>query len=359
VEYRIPQGLSALGSKQNRRLFEGVDFSKLMESAANFNPAHEKDPMQGYNIKVVANRTGLSQHVIRVWERRYGAVTPRRTETNRRIYSERDIEKLKLLQQATAAGHQIGRIAQHSVDELQRIVAQDVGTANTGELSHADQIRIPPVAPATHLETCLQAVEGFDTPALEKALMHASVVLSLPDLLEKVVGPLMEKVGEFWQEGSLRVAHEHAVSSVVRTFLGNLRFSKPATEYAPAAIVATPAGQLHAIGALMAAVTAAAEGWQVIYLGPNLPAQEIALAATSKNAKAILLSIVYPQDDPFLGDELGRLRTMLPDQSAILAGGRAARAYTVALQTSQAIILDDLKSLRRQLAKLRGASVLS
>jgi methanogenic corrinoid protein MtbC1 len=206
---------------------------------------------------------------------------------------------------------------------------------------------------AAHLEACLQAIENFDTFALQKALMQASVALSLPDLIDKVVAPLMEKVGEFWQSGAFRVAHEHAVSGVVRTFLGNLRFSKPAAEYAPTAIVATPAGQLHEIGALMAAVTAASEGWQVIYLGPNLPAQEIALAATKKDAKAVLLSLVYPQDDPFLGDELARLHSLLKAGTAVIVGGRAARAYAQPLQANQAIIVEDLQSLRRELQAVR------
>ena len=60
---------------------------------------------RGHSIKIVAQRTGLSSHVIRVWERRYDAVSPRRTETNRRLYSDGDIERLKLLGEATEIGH--------------------------------------------------------------------------------------------------------------------------------------------------------------------------------------------------------------------------------------------------------------
>ena len=62
-------------------------------------------------IKVVAKKTGLSPHLIRVWERRYGAVTPERSDTQRRMYSEREIERLKVLQMLTEAGHSIGNIA--------------------------------------------------------------------------------------------------------------------------------------------------------------------------------------------------------------------------------------------------------
>ncbi|HSH37156.1 MAG TPA: MerR family transcriptional regulator, partial [Chthoniobacterales bacterium] len=65
-------------------------------------------------IKLVARQTGLSVHTIRVWEKRHGAVRPVRAANNRRLYSEQDIERLKLLRQATIAGHTIGQIAQSS-----------------------------------------------------------------------------------------------------------------------------------------------------------------------------------------------------------------------------------------------------
>lgn len=82
--------------------------------------------------------------------------------------------------------------------------------------------------------------------------------------------------------------------------------------------------------------------------------QENTLTATPKAAKVILVSIVYPQDDPFWRDELARLRTMLKNGVAIIAGGRAACSYAEVLQSSQSIILEDLKSLRRQFETLRG-----
>ena len=67
-----------------------------------------------YSIKVVARRTGLSPHVIRAWERRYGAVEPERSATGRRLYSDTEIERLQALERATRAGHSIGQIAQLS-----------------------------------------------------------------------------------------------------------------------------------------------------------------------------------------------------------------------------------------------------
>ena len=76
-------------------------------------------------IRVVARRTGLTPHVIRAWEKRYGAVTPHRTETNRRLYSQEDVERLTLLRRSTLLGRSIGQIAKMSTEELRRLVGED------------------------------------------------------------------------------------------------------------------------------------------------------------------------------------------------------------------------------------------
>src|SRR4028119_341939 len=86
---------------------------------------------QGYSMKVVARRTGLSPHVIRVWERRYGAVIPGRTQTGHRAYTDADIERLQLLRDATQAGHSISRITHLPNDELRKLAAEeDLGIGN-------------------------------------------------------------------------------------------------------------------------------------------------------------------------------------------------------------------------------------
>ena len=70
---------------------------------------------------MVARRTGLSAHVIRIWEKRYGAVKPERTPTNRRVYSEDQIERLDLLCRVTQAGHSIGHVAKLPTESLRKL----------------------------------------------------------------------------------------------------------------------------------------------------------------------------------------------------------------------------------------------
>ena len=115
----------------------------------------------------------------------------------------------------------------------------------------------------------------------------------------------------------------------------------------------TPARQLHELGALIAAASAAADGWQVTYLGADLPAEEIAAAAAQIGAKAVVLGIVYPPDDALLPDEIRLLRRRLPRTTELIVGGRAAAAYSDALEETGARRVESLRELREELDLLR------
>jgi MerR family transcriptional regulator, light-induced transcriptional regulator len=313
----------------------------------------QMETMNGFPIKVAARRTGLSTHVIRVWERRYGAVTPVRTDTNRRLYSEADIERLRLLQRATAGGHSIGQIAQLPVEELERLVVSD-GVPDGPERAPRPRPELH-VTPAALLEACLDATRQLDAASLDRHLARAEISLSLPELLDDLIVPFMEEIGCEWREGSMRVANEHMASATIRSFLGGLYRSYQIDETAPEIIVTTPPGQNHEFGALLVAVVVAAEGWRVVYLGPNLPVEEAVGAAQAVNARAVALSMLYPSDDPKLAQELAKLGRIVPEGCAVIAGGKAAAGYKNALDRIGAITNTNLRDLRDSLAKLRSA----
>ncbi len=310
----------------------------------------------GHPIKVVVRRTGLSAHVIRVWEKRYQAVVPARTATNRRLYSDEDIARLQWLQQAVQAGQSIGRIAHLSTPELMKLVRAEQAAAplaqrptdREGEEKNSGEF----------LARALVAVQKLDAVSLENQLVRASIALSQRHLIEEVVQPLMVRIGQMWHEGTLWVADEHMASAVVRSFVGNLRASFQVSESAPHVVATTPAGQLHELGALLATVVATSEGWNATFLGSNLPAEEIAGAAAKKGAKAVLLSIIYPSDDPHLGGELLKLRRLVGDDMTLLAGGQAAPHYQRFLKRAGAVTLANLNDLRDSLSLLRQQTVL-
>jgi methanogenic corrinoid protein MtbC1 len=287
-----------------------------------------------------------------MWEKRYGAVVPSRTPTRRRLYTDADIHRLLLLRQATLAGHSIGQIAQLPSEQLRALVAADADAPP----APAPSLRAPPDgAPPAHLAACLAAVEQLDAVALETALLRARVAVSHTAFIDTLIIPLMYTIGELWREGTLRVMHEHLASAIVRTLLGSLVTTAGWPPTAPHCIITTPAGQWHEIGALIIASVASTEGWRVTYLGPNLPAEDIAAAAQQHRARAVALSLVYPPDDPHLPQELARLRQYLAPEVAVFVGGRAAAAYGEILQRLGAVLPRDVAEFRTHLEAVRTA----
>ncbi len=310
-----------------------------------------------YSIKIVARRTGLSSHAIRIWEKRYAAVSPERTSTNRRLYSDADIERLLLLHQATLAGHAIGQVARLSTGNLKKLLgAEGAAAARPQKAASLDNDESP--TPAL-FDACLTTVKNLDPEALKSALANAEIVLSKPMLIEKLIVPLMHTIGDLWRDGVLRVNHEHMASAVVRSFLGNIRVAYETSPTAPGIVITTPVGQLHELGALMAAATASSEGWRVTYLGPNLPAEEIVAAVRQNKAKAIGLSIIYPGDDARMSDEMQKLRRGVSDDVVIMVGGRAALSYQHIFATAGIVHLDDMLSLSAALESLHVSQSIS
>lgn len=295
-----------------------------------------------YSIQVTAERTGLSAHVIRMWERRYGAVSPQRTESGRRLYSDAEVARLGMLRRLTEEGHSIGHVARLSPEKLEALLASGAAAA------------APAVAAVEEglLKRALEAVRTMDARALEGILEEGELALGAQGVLRRLIAPLAREIGERWREGEITAAHEHFASAVIRLALG--RAAKPfaASPAAPVIIVATPPGQMHELGALMVGASAANLGWRVIYLGASLGAAEIAGAARQQQARAVALSLVYPEDDPALPDELARLRTLLPEMPLVV-GGRAAAAYRDALTLTGARIASDIAELGAILDSLR------
>ncbi|MBC8095853.1 MAG: MerR family transcriptional regulator [Akkermansiaceae bacterium] len=301
-----------------------------------------------HNIKAVARRTGLTLHVIRIWEKRYAAVQPSRTDTNRRLYSEEEIERLTLLRDITRAGHSIGSVARLSTDELRHLGAQAEATENRERRQAVEGSGTIPL-----LDECIRAVKALDSRSLENALKQGSAELGAQGLLQKIIGPLAQTIGDLWREGAITAAHEHFASAVIRIFLGHAAKPFAGAEGAPVLVVATPAGQLHELGALLAAATAANLGWHVTYLGASLPAAEIAGAARQNRARAVALSLVYPEDDSRLEGELTRLRELLSAEVPLIVGGRAMPAYREVLEKIGAQPIKDLAHLCSALDDLR------
>jgi methanogenic corrinoid protein MtbC1 len=264
-------------------------------------------------IRVVAERTGLTPDVLRVWQRRYGVVRPDRSESGQRLYTDEEVERLRLMALAVEGGRSVSQVAALPTESLERLVLEDEEARAAQPGRGAAERGI--------LEDALAAVHGLDGEGLEQTLRRALVVKSVARFLEDIASPLFEEIGHRWGRGELTAAHEHMASAVMRRVLDWVIQACEAGEGAPRMVVGTLSSEQHEIGALFVAATAASEGWSVTYLGANLPAAEIAAAAEQAGASAVAISVVYVEDAKSVGRQMEALRAALPERIDLLAGG--------------------------------------
>ena len=300
-------------------------------------------PERAYTIGHVAERTGLSSSVIRMWESRYAAVSPDRSASGQRRFSEGDVRRLLLLKSLVDAGHRISLIAGLSDDELLESAA----------LQGRPLVPLMGDAATLHPTDAIDALRRLDRERFRSTLDHAVVRLGRVDMMERFLAPMMREIGERCASGDLRMTHEHLATAEVRGFLGNVAGAYPAAPRSPCLVVGTPAWQHHELGALLVAASAQAEGWRVLYLGPNLPAAELASAATQVEAEALALSITYMEDPGQLRAELADLRRLLPDDTELLVGGQGADAAPELVAEAGAVHCSSLAEFRERLARIR------
>jgi MerR family transcriptional regulator, light-induced transcriptional regulator len=290
-------------------------------------------------IGVVAKRTGLTLHVLRAWERRYGVVTPTRTAGGQRLYTDADMARLRLLRLVTEGGRNISQVAGLPDSELERLAAEHVGgTPASAQQLGAEGYRARSIAAASRL----------DGDSVHATLMRAVVSLRPVEFLDEVLMPLLQEVGELWHEGRLSPAQEHVVSMAARRVVSWLLDAYDAPAGAPVVLVTTVAAEQHEFGALMVSVVALDMGWRVSYLGPSLPAVEIAVAALRVGAAVVAVSIVNTDDAAALR-EVTDVRAALPATVQVVVGGAGAATRRALLEGSGAVVITEVEALREWL----------
>jgi len=289
-----------------------------------------------YRVGMVAKMTGLSTHTLRMWEKRYVAVLPKRTEAGGRLYTDADVARLRLLHELVESGHSIGGIAKLSDADLRHMATSFSAPPSQPAVQHLPEVR----------SRVMEAIEQLRIQDAEQMLSRAALSMEPSEFLQMVVAPVLVEIGERWERGELRIAHEHAGSTVMRGLLFSLMRLYPASDSRRRAVVATPAKEDHELGALMVSMLAAMHGWSVLYLGPDLPAEEIAYAVTDTNADLLMLSItnLKPKESQ---REIAAIEAAIPERVRVLVGGRAASA----LPDGRVQILQDLAVVETELSR--------
>lgn len=304
-------------------------------------------PVRTYPIRAVSQLTGISIDLLRVWERRYQAVRPSRSGRGR-VYLDSDVRRLDLLRRLVDAGHAIGTIAGLADRELDSL-------AEAQEAMRLEDGRHPGVAHRpgrTDLSILKNAIENFDGETLDREMARLATLMGPTALVRDVVQPVMCWVGEQWEAGSIGIAQEHIASMSLRNMLGSLVRVYSRSRSGPPVVFATPTGQNHEFGILCAALMAVGGGLTAVYLGTDVPADDIVRTANARRASAVVLGVAVANPEHDAAAAVSAVALGVAEGVEVWVGGCQDGALRERLRGIRATYIGDFDELERHLVRI-------
>jgi DNA-binding transcriptional MerR regulator len=252
-------------------------------------------------IGELSRRVGISDHLLRAWESRYGLLQPVRSAGGFRLYSEADALRVRRMQAHLARGL--------SAAEAARAVLEDSGAgADSGRAvgTHG--------APSTTRElsgVLRRALDAFDEPAAQAVLDRLVSDLSLATVLRDVVVPYLNELGERWEQGTASVAQEHFASNLIRGRLSGLARGW-GNGHGPRAVLACPPGELHDLALMVFGIMLNRSGWRIDYLGMSTPVEELTRTVDARQPDLVVLAATLPENLAPLAPQLTALAQAAP-----------------------------------------------
>ncbi len=285
-------------------------------------------------IGELAAKVGVSTHVLRAWESRYGLLRPVRSAGGYRLYGHEDERRVRevvaLRDQGVSAAEASRRVLATERggspgydDEHDGAGAGGAGRgggrAGTASVAGVHDRSVPLALrtdPPMLVAQLLDAVAALDEDRAHAVLDTAFVERSVESAIIDVLLPLFVRVGEMWELGRIGIAQEHFASSLVRRRLGALSLTW-GVGTGPVAVLACPPGEFHDIVLLSFGVLLGRAGWRIRYLGPDTPIHSLAAAARLTQADAVVLACRRPTG--FRG-HASALRRLSEDHPVWIAG---------------------------------------
>jgi methanogenic corrinoid protein MtbC1 len=254
---------------------------------------------------------------LRTWESRYGYPVPERKPSGHRVYPLTSVTRLRRIAQALARGHRAGQVVPATEEHLEQLLSASSPPSPEPGFTG-------PMVEATSIEEVLKLVEGFDADRLTRVLLGDWARSTPLGFLETRIGPLARAVGEAWATRRLSIRHEHFFSERVGDLLRSLRLPFEERARGPLVALATLPGEEHGLGLQMAALTLAAAGCRILFLGTKVPVAEIVALTRTLGAVAVGLSVSRAADAISTRARVRSLRARLPPRVALLVGGEGA-----------------------------------
>ncbi len=228
-----------------------------------------------YTIQMAAKISGVGVHTIRAWEKRYKAVVPKRDITGHRVYSRQDIEKLILLSELCLLGYSISKIATRSISDLKEQLKELGKTEDSLKslemnLYGDEEIKVDY---AQSLTIILLALKAYKLDIVAQEVSKLKIVMNPREFALNLILPIMSELGSAVERGEYTVAHEHALSAILKFHLGHVlyRTNEHIEKKGQTILFCGIEEDYHEFGILIGSLLALYYKFNIYYLGPNLP----------------------------------------------------------------------------------------
>ncbi|MDB5255393.1 MAG: MerR family transcriptional regulator [Chitinophagaceae bacterium] len=252
----------------------------------------------------------MKAHTIRIWEQRYNLISPQRTGTNIRFYTDEEVKRLLKVSALYHQGMKISKIASMSESEINEYI-QNIELHTGNEHVALEKLTIAMIDLNEE-----QFLSVFNPCIAERGFKNTMIQL---------IYPFLQKVGVMWQVGDVHPAQEHFISNLIRQKLISAidQLYKPKTETDPKIILFLPEGELHELGLLFYSYLLQEMNYHVIYLGQSVPSQDLAKVAEKYHCQLFVSSIINPAAVDSFSQTLSLLQTTLgPGIKLYVAGSQ-------------------------------------
>lgn len=239
-----------------------------------------------YTIKVVSERTGVRPVTLRAWERRYDLLEPDRLDNNYRLYSERDIQVVRWITRRLDDGLSIS----NAVREYKGLRGSGIWPEALPSVLPPEPSQKPGHPPEYYAKKLYAAFVNHDEGTARNITDTIQSMFDLKTIFFDIFSPCLYDIGDAWYRGEIRIATEHFASAYVRGILLQLLQAFPIYSQAPSILIGCAPEEFHEIAPLMLAVLLRREGYQVEFLGADLPVDDLVAYADEVSTDMIILS---------------------------------------------------------------------
>lgn len=216
---------------------------------------------EGYSIKDLENLSGIKAHTIRIWEKRYSLLNPERTDTNIRFYTDDDLRRILNVSLLVKNGYKISKVASWDSDQIRDTIVEVAKVKDTEE---------------GYIERLLLCMVHFDNIGFYTLLEEVISHYGLEEAITKVAFPLFERIGTFWQVGSIFPAQEHYVTHIMRQkVIAEIDKLGVTNTRGQTMLFFLPEKEMHELSLLFYSYLARKSGFNVVYLGQFVPFDDL------------------------------------------------------------------------------------